>query len=157
MPDLHSPLRRAARRRAGLLAAAFVACLATPACAQTPAWPDKPLCIKAGKFRPIAITTPQHSAELPDVPTLAEQGVSGADIQTGYAMYVTAGLPRAAVDRLVAEVAAALRQPDVQVHVKGLGGEIQAMTPEQFAELNSSEFERFSKLVRNANIKADGQ
>lgn len=113
--------------------------------------------IKAGKFRPIAITTPQRSAELPDVPTLAEQGVSGADIQTWYAMYVTAGSPRAAVDRLVAELAAALKQPDVQARIKGLGGEIQAMTPEQFAEMNRSEFERYGKLVRDANIKADAQ
>jgi tripartite-type tricarboxylate transporter receptor subunit TctC len=113
--------------------------------------------IRAGKFRPIAITTPQRSAELPDVPTLAEQGVSGADIQTWYAMYVTAGSPRAAVDRLVTELAAALKQPDVQARIKGLGGEIQVMTPEQFAEMNRSEFERFGKLVRDANIKADAQ
>ena len=113
--------------------------------------------IKGGKFRPLAITTPQRSAELPDVPTLAEQGVPGADIQTWYAMYVTAGTPRAAVDRLAAELTSALKQPDVQAKIKGLGGEIQLMSPEKFAEMNRAEFERYGKLVRDANIKAEGQ
>ena len=113
--------------------------------------------IKGGKFRPLAVTTPQRSAELPDVPTLAEAGVSGADIQTWYALYVTAGTPRVAVDRLAAELTAALKLPDVQARIKGLGGEIQLMSPEQFAEMNKAEFERYGKLVRDANIKAEGQ
>jgi tripartite-type tricarboxylate transporter receptor subunit TctC len=113
--------------------------------------------IKGGKFRPLAITTPQRSAELPDVPTLAEAGVSGADIQTWYAMYVTAGTPRAAVERLAAELTAALKLPDVQARIKGLGGEIQLMSPEQFGAMNKSEFERYGKLVRDANIKTEGQ
>jgi tripartite-type tricarboxylate transporter receptor subunit TctC len=113
--------------------------------------------IKGGKFRPLAITTAQRSAELPDVPTLAEQGVSGADIQTWYAMYVTAGTPGAVVDRLAAELTAALKLPDVAARIKGLGGEIQLMTPEQFAAMNKSEFERYGRLVRDAGIKVDGQ
>ncbi|MBL8286761.1 MAG: tripartite tricarboxylate transporter substrate binding protein, partial [Rubrivivax sp.] len=105
----------------------------------------------------LAITTPRRSAELPDVPTLAEQGVTGADIQTWYAMYVTAGTPKAAVDRLAAELTAALKLPDVAARIKGLGGEIQLMSPEQFAEMNKAEFERYGKLVREAGIKAEGQ
>lgn len=113
--------------------------------------------IKGGKFRPLAITTPRRSAELPDVPTLAELGVAGADIQTWYAMYVTAGTPRPVVERLAAELTAALKLPDVQARIKGLGGDIQLMTPEQFAEMNKAEFERYGKLVRDANIKVDGQ
>lgn len=112
--------------------------------------------IKGGKFRPLAVTTAARSAELPDVPTLAEAGVSGADIQTWYAMYVTAGTPKPVVDRLVAELAAALKLPDVVARIKGLGGEIQPMTPEQFAQMNRSEFERYGRLVRDAGIKAEG-
>ena len=112
--------------------------------------------IKGGKFRPLAITTPQRSAELPDVPTLAEQGVAGADIQTWYAMYVTAGTPRPVLERLAAELTAALKLPEVAARIKGLGGEIQLMSPEQFGEMNRSEFERYGKLVRDANIKPEG-
>ena len=113
--------------------------------------------IRGGKFRPLAITTAQRSAELPDVPTLAEQGVGGTDIQTWYALYVTAGTPRAATERLVAELAAALKLPDVQARIKGLGGEIVPMSPEQFADMNRSEFERYGRLVREAGIKAETQ
>jgi tripartite-type tricarboxylate transporter receptor subunit TctC len=109
--------------------------------------------IKAGKFRPLAITTPKRSPELPDVPTLAEAGVKGADIQTWYAMYVTAGSPPAAVSRLVTELTAALKLPDVQARIKGLGGQIEIMSPEQFAQMNRSEFERYGRLVREAGIK----
>lgn len=112
--------------------------------------------IRGGKFRPLAVTTAQRSAELPEVPTLAEQGVGGTDIQTWYALYVTAGSPRAAVERLVAELAAALKLPDVQARIKGLGGETPAMSPEQFAEMNRAEFERYGRLVRDAGIKAEG-
>lgn len=112
--------------------------------------------IRGGKFRPLAITTAQRSPELPDVPTLAELGVAGTDIQTWYALYVTAGSPKAAVDRLVTELAAALKLPDVQARIKALGGETPVMSPEQFAEMNRSEFERYGRLVREAGIKADG-
>ena len=113
--------------------------------------------IKGGKFRPLAVTSPKRSAELPDVSTLAEQGVAGTDVQTWYAMYVTAGTPRPVVDRLVAELAAALKLPDVQARIKSLGGEIVPMTTEQFAEFNKAEFERYGRLVRDAGIKAEGQ
>jgi tripartite-type tricarboxylate transporter receptor subunit TctC len=113
--------------------------------------------IKGGKFRPLAVTTPKRSAELPEVPTLAEAGVAGTDIQTWYALYVTAGTPKAAVDRLVAELGTALKHPDVVARIKALGGETPAMTAEQFAEMNRAEFERYGRLVRDAGIKPEGQ
>jgi tripartite-type tricarboxylate transporter receptor subunit TctC len=112
--------------------------------------------IKAGKFRPLAMTTQKRSPELPDVPTLEELGIKGADIQTWYAMYVTAGTPKPVVDRLVSELTAALNLPDVQARIKGLGGQIEIMSPEQFAAMNRSEFERYGRLIREAGIKAEG-
>lgn len=112
--------------------------------------------IKAGKFRALAMTTPKRSAELPDVPTLTELGISGADIQTWYAMYVTAGTPQPVVDRLVTELTAALKLPDVEARIKSLGGQIELMSPDQFAAMNRSEFERYGRLVRDAGIKAGG-
>jgi tripartite-type tricarboxylate transporter receptor subunit TctC len=111
--------------------------------------------IKAGKFRPLAVTAEKRSAELPDVPTLAEQGVKGADVQTWYGLYTTGGTPRAAVERLSAELARVLKMPDVQARIAGLGGEISFLSVEQFADMNRSEYERYGKLVRDAHIKAD--
>jgi tripartite-type tricarboxylate transporter receptor subunit TctC len=112
--------------------------------------------IRNGKLRPLAVMSDKRVAELPDVPTLAEAGVKGADVQTWYGLYVTAGTPRPAVDALVAELTRVLKLPDVQARIKGLGGEVGAIGVEQFAEMNRQEFERFRKLVRDANIKGDG-
>ena len=111
--------------------------------------------IKAGKFRPLAVTTPARSPQLPEVPTLAEAGVRGADMSTWYALYVTAGTPADVVARLQAELARVLKLPDVDARLKGLGGEPSTLTPAQFAELNRQEFERFGKLIRDAKIKLD--
>jgi tripartite-type tricarboxylate transporter receptor subunit TctC len=112
--------------------------------------------IRAGKFRPLAVMSERRAAELPDVPTLAEAGVKGADVQTWYGLYVTAGTPKPAVDALVAELAKVLKLPDVQARIKGLGGEVGALGLDQFADMNRQEFERFRKLVRDANIKGEG-
>lgn len=112
--------------------------------------------IKGGKFRALAVTTPHRTAELPDVPTLAEAGIKGADIQTWYALYVTAGTPRPVVERLAAELQATLKHPEVAARIKGLGGDIQPMSIEAFAEMNKAEFERYGKLIRDAGIKVEG-
>jgi tripartite-type tricarboxylate transporter receptor subunit TctC len=112
--------------------------------------------IRSGNFRALAVMSDKRAAELPDVPTLAEAGVKGADVQTWYGLYVTAGTPKPALDVLVAELAKVLKLPDVQARIRGLGGEVGALGVEQFAEMNRQEFERFRKLVRDANIKADG-
>jgi tripartite-type tricarboxylate transporter receptor subunit TctC len=109
--------------------------------------------IKAGKFKALAVTTPARSPQLPEVPTLAEAGVRGADMSTWYALYVTAGTPADIVARLQAELARVLKLPDVDARLKGLGGEPSTMSPAQFAELNRQEFERFGKLIRDAGIK----
>jgi tripartite-type tricarboxylate transporter receptor subunit TctC len=113
--------------------------------------------IRAGKFRPLAVMSERRSAEMPDVPTLAEAGVKGADVQTWYGLYVTAGTPKPAVDVLVAELARVLKLPDVQARIKGLGGEVGTLAADQFADMNRQEYERFRKLVRDAHIKVEGQ
>ena len=113
--------------------------------------------IKAGKFRALAVMADKRSAEMPDVPTMSELGIKGIDVATWYALYVTAGTPRPAVDALVAELRKVLQLPDVQARIRGMGGDVGALTMEQFAEMNRQEFERYGKLVKAANIKADGQ
>jgi tripartite-type tricarboxylate transporter receptor subunit TctC len=111
--------------------------------------------IKAGKFRALAVSAPQRSPELPDVPTLAEQGIKGADVSTWYGLYVTAGTPRPAVDRLSAELVRTLKLADVQTRIKALGGETGALAGDSFAAMNRQEFDHYGQLVRDANIKAE--
>ena len=111
--------------------------------------------IKSGKFKPLAVTTSRRSAELAQVPTLAEAGVSGFEMSTWYAMFVTSGTPADTVRRLQAELQRVLQLPDVQARLKALGGEPGGMTPEQFAAFNQREFESFGQLIRKAGIKME--
>ena len=109
--------------------------------------------IKAGKFKPLAVTTAQRSSELPHVPTLAEAGVSGFEMSTWYGVFVTTGTPPEVVSKLQAELARIIKLPDVQTKLKGLGGEPGQLSPEEFSKLNRQEYERFGKLIKQANIK----
>jgi tripartite-type tricarboxylate transporter receptor subunit TctC len=112
--------------------------------------------IKAGKFKPLAVTSPQRAAELPNVPTIAEAGYPAAEMTTWYGLYVTAGTPKPIVDRLHAELQRILQLPDVLQRLHGLGGEPGKLTIEQFSDMNRAEFERYGKLIRSAGIKGDG-
>ena len=109
--------------------------------------------IKSGKFKPLAVTTAQRSAELPNVPTLAEAGVTGFEMSTWYGVFVTTGTPPDVVAKLQTEVTKIIKLPDVQAKLKGLGGEPGNLSVDQFTQLNRQEFERFGKLIRQANIK----
>jgi tripartite-type tricarboxylate transporter receptor subunit TctC len=111
--------------------------------------------IKAGRLRPIAVTTPRRSPELPDVPTLAEAGVQGAEMSTWYGLFTTAGTPRPVVGRLHAELSRVLALPDIRTRLLGLGGEPGALSVQQFTEMNRAEFERAGRLIREAGIKLD--
>ena len=111
--------------------------------------------IKAGKFKPLALTTATRSAELPQVPTLAEAGVSGFEMSTWYGMFVTTGTPPEVTQRLQTELAKILKMPHIQAKLKGLGGEPGNITPDQFAQMNRQEFTRFGDLIKKANIKLE--
>jgi tripartite-type tricarboxylate transporter receptor subunit TctC len=111
--------------------------------------------IKAGRLRPIAVTTPRRSPELPDVPTLAEAGVQGAEMSTWYGLFTTAGTPRPVVERLHAELSRVLALPDIRTRLLGLGGEPGALSVQQFTEMNRAEFDRAGRLIREAGIKLD--
>jgi tripartite-type tricarboxylate transporter receptor subunit TctC len=111
--------------------------------------------VKSGKVRALAVMTPRRSPELPDVPTLAESGVPGVEMSTWYGLFVTAGTPRDVQARLYAETMKILAMPDVRKKLEGLGGEPGALTSEQFSAMNKSDFDRFGKLVKDANIKME--
>jgi tripartite-type tricarboxylate transporter receptor subunit TctC len=111
--------------------------------------------IKAGKLKPLAITVPSRSKELPNVPTIAEAGFAAAEMATWYALYVTAGTPADVVAKLSAELTRVVALPDIQTKLRGLGGEPGAITREQLVTMQRAESERFGKLIRDAAIKLD--
>ena len=111
--------------------------------------------IKGGKVKALAVMSPKRTPELPDVPTLAEAGLPGVEMTTWYGLFVTAGTPKDVVNRLYAETMKALQMPDVQKRLTGLGGEPGNVTQEQFTALVKSDYERFGRLIKDANVKLE--
>jgi tripartite-type tricarboxylate transporter receptor subunit TctC len=111
--------------------------------------------IKSGKVKPLAVMSAKRSPELPDVPTMAEAGLPGVEMTTWYGLFVTAGTPKAVVDRLYAETMKALQLPDVQKRLLGLGGEPGTLTQEQFGAMVRADYDRFGRLIKEANVKID--
>ena len=111
--------------------------------------------IKGGKVKALAVMTPKRAAELPDVPTLAEAGVSGVEMSTWYGFFGPANLPREITARLHAETAKILAMPDVRKRLEGMAGEPGAMGAAEFAAMAKTDYERAGKLVRDANIKGE--
>ncbi|MFZ2737787.1 MAG: tripartite tricarboxylate transporter substrate binding protein [Burkholderiaceae bacterium] len=111
--------------------------------------------IKSGKVKALAVMTPKRSAEIPEVPTLAEAGVPEVEMSTWYGLFATAGTPKEVVAKLYTETVKVLQMPDVQKRLRGLGGEPGALTSEQFAAMNRADFERSGKLIKDANIKIE--
>jgi tripartite-type tricarboxylate transporter receptor subunit TctC len=110
---------------------------------------------KAGKLRLLAITSNKRSALLPDVPTMAESGVKNAEMLQWFAVMGPAKMPAEITKRLNTEIAAILKQPDVQEKILSQGGEIMGGSPEEFAKFIASDSAAFAKLVKEANIKLD--
>jgi len=111
--------------------------------------------IKGGKVKALAVMSPKRTPELPDVPTLAEAGLPGVEMTTWYGLFVTAGTPKDVVNKIFAETVKALQMPDVQKRLVGLGGEPGNITQDQFAAMVKSDYDRFGKLIKDANVKLD--
>ncbi len=112
--------------------------------------------IRAGKMRALAVMSPRRSAQLPEVPTLAEAGVPSLEMSTWYGLFVTGGTPAPVVTLLHNELRRVLTLPEVSQRLAGLGGEQRDMTIEAFAAFNRAEFQRFGKLITEAKI-GDGK
>lgn len=108
--------------------------------------------IKAGKLRAIATTGPQRWPGLPDVPTVAEQGVPGYDVRSWAGLMTPAKTPRPIIDRLNAEVLRALQVPAVRTRLEDMGGEARGSTPEEMKAMVSEQTQKWRRVVAEANI-----
>jgi tripartite-type tricarboxylate transporter receptor subunit TctC len=95
--------------------------------------------IKAGKLKAIAVTGPQRWAGLPDVPTVAEQGIAGYDVRSWAGLMAPAGTPRPIVDRLNSEVLKSLQLHAVKTRLEEMGGDVRGSTPEEMKTLVASQ------------------
>jgi tripartite-type tricarboxylate transporter receptor subunit TctC len=111
--------------------------------------------LKAGKVRPLAVTSRTRSPLLPDVPTLAESGVQGPDLVTWIGFVAPAGVDKAIVSKLNREIVRILNLPDVKERLSGIGMEVVASTPEQFAQTIKDDAVKFGRIIQSAGIRID--
>jgi tripartite-type tricarboxylate transporter receptor subunit TctC len=143
-PLLHVPYKGDSASLTGLLAGDVPMVIAPPTAALGQ--------IRAGRLRAIATTGPQRWPGLPDVPTAAEQGVTGYDVRSWAGLLAPAGTPRPIVERLHAEVQRALQESAVRQRLVDIGGEARGLSPDEFRAMLTAESERWTRLVSEAGI-----
>jgi tripartite-type tricarboxylate transporter receptor subunit TctC len=111
--------------------------------------------LKAGRIRPLAITTLKRSASLPDVPTIAESGLPGFDAPAWNGVLVPARTPRTIIAKLHAEIVKDLKLPDVLERITALGFEPVGNTPEEFDVFLKAELAKWAKVARAIGAKAE--
>ena len=111
--------------------------------------------IKAGKLRPLAVTTAARSPALPEVPTLAESGLAGFDQGTWFGVLAPAATPKEIVGKLNAEIVRILNLPDIQKRFAEIGAQPVGNTPAQMAATIKSDTEKYAVLAKKANVKID--
>jgi tripartite-type tricarboxylate transporter receptor subunit TctC len=111
--------------------------------------------VRGGKLRAIAITSAQRSPLLPDVPTLAESGFPGFDVQSWFGLAAPAGTPRAVVNRINSELGKVLASPDIRDRLVNLAATPSPGTPEAFRSFTVSEVRRWQEVVKLSGAKPE--
>jgi tripartite-type tricarboxylate transporter receptor subunit TctC len=110
---------------------------------------------KGGKVRALAASTTKRSSAMPELPTVAEAGLTGYAFDPWFGLLTSAKTPPPVVAKLNAEVTRILGQPDVAKQLMALGAEPSPMKPDAFDSLVREEIQKFSKIIRDANIKVE--
>ena len=111
--------------------------------------------VKQGRLKALAVTTSKRSFVAPDIPTMAEAGLTGYDITSWQALFAPAGVPKEIIARLHAETAKALRAPDVAKRLEDLGLDAGGIPPEELAAIIRNDIPRLGKVVRDSSAKVD--
>jgi len=111
--------------------------------------------IKSESLKAIAIGSLKRSAALPDVPTIAESGIPGYDVTNWFGILGPRDMPRHIVEKLSTEIAKHLRNPEFMAKLAAEGAEPVGSTPAEFAQLISSEIEKYGRIVKETQIKVD--
>ena len=111
--------------------------------------------VKSGKVRGLAVSSPGRSPAFPDLPTIAEAGVPGYDATTWTGIVAPAGVPKALVAKLNAEINAALAKPALREKLLAIGSEPVIGTPAQFGEFIRREHAKWADVVKRSGAKVD--
>lgn len=111
--------------------------------------------VQNNTIKVLAIADSKRSAEIPDVPTMAEAGYPGFEAYTWYGAFVPAQTPPAIVQRLHTEIAATLNEPEVRSKLTGSGFTVIGSTPAELTSFMRSEFDRWDRFVTETGLKLD--
>ena len=111
--------------------------------------------IKAGKLKPLAVTTEKRSFVDPNIPTMQEAGLPGYVVTTWYALWAVKGTPKEALDRMYQETIKALQSPELKTVWEGQGAIAGGEPPAEFTKLVHSEIAKWAKVVKDAGAKVD--
>lgn len=111
--------------------------------------------VKSGKVRPLAVTSAKRSPSLPEVPTLAESGLTGMDLVTWIGFVAPAGTDRAIVAKLNAEITGILKLPETTEKLGAMGMDVVASSPEQFTQTIRDDAVKLGAVIKAAGIKLD--
>ena len=111
--------------------------------------------IRAGKVKALGVSSPRRTAAMPELPTLAEQGLTGFEAFVWNGLVAPTGTPRAVIERLHSDVTALLRQPEVKERLARLAGDAVGNTPDEFAALIRSETSKWAKVIRDTGTRIE--
>jgi len=110
---------------------------------------------RSGRIRPLAVTTLQRSALLPQLPTLDESGVKGYELASWFGIFAPAGTPRPIVERLNIAINTATQRAEMKERLLGQGAEPLSGTPEDLAAYLRRELDKYGRIIREAGVKAE--
>lgn len=111
--------------------------------------------VKSGKLRPLAVTSAQRAASLPDVPTVAEQGLPGFEAVSWIGALVPVGTPQAIVDKIHTDLVAVLRMPEIKERLGASGAVVVGNSREEFAAWNRNEIAKWAKAIKDSGTKPE--
>ena len=111
--------------------------------------------VRSGRLRALAVTTTRRTSAVPDIPTVAEAGVTGYEVSQWYGLLAPADTPAPVIERLNAEVAKALKHPDSRSRLQAEGAEPVGSTPQEFGAFFKAEIAKWTQIMQKAGIRAE--
>jgi tripartite-type tricarboxylate transporter receptor subunit TctC len=108
--------------------------------------------LPSGRVRPVAVTSRERMRAMPDLPTVAELGVTGYELNQYYGVVITAKAPAAIVRKISTGVAAAVKSPDVTQRFEAEGWQLVGSTPEEFRAVIRTDLDKWTKIVKSIGL-----
>ena len=109
--------------------------------------------VRAGKLRALGVTSSRRSAQLPDVPTIAESGYPGFEVINWYGVLAPAGTPRPVITRLNSEITRIVKTPDTRDRLISYGLDVVTSSPEEYTAFRKADLSKWAKIVKDINLK----